>query len=62
MPAYRLATISPAARTAALRALDDALSAPATRHPASPLSAAELREIDIIDDALDHLLAPQLPR
>ena len=61
MPAYRPIKITQNARGAALRALDAAPASTPFRPPV-PLSAVELREIDIIDDALDHHLAPQLPR
>jgi hypothetical protein len=63
MPAYHFPRISPEARTAALRALDDALSAPTGRSPpVAPLTPVQLLEIDIIDDAIDHHLANKLPR
>lgn len=63
MPAYHFPRITDQARQAALRALDDALAIPSSRlAPAAPLTTVELREIDIIDDAIDHHLANRLPR
>lgn len=63
MPAYRLSTISPEARQAALRALDAALEALLNQPaPATRLTPIQLIELSIIDDALDHLHAHKLPR